>query len=101
MADEDQYKAEIVQVFDDCKMPYIFGDEELPLLITSGQGIHLDNYCRWYPKKAENPKEVGGMCFFKDEKQQQAGKELNKWLLDHGMEWDKNNEYFYVLIYIS
>lgn len=105
MPDKDQYKdtkSETIQVFDGSNMPYMFGKEELPLLVTSGQGVDSsDCYCRWYPKKPEDSKQVGNYCFFKTEQEQQAGLELNKWLLAHGMIWDKSNEYFHILIHID
>lgn len=100
---EDRYKntkPELIQVFDSCKIPHMFGDEETSIIIAGNDGIGNDTYHRWYPDRIEK-KEIGEWNFFKNKKEWEASKLLNQWFFDHGMKVDKNNKYFYVLIHIG
>lgn len=73
-----------VQVFDWLKMPHSIS-EKVAEFFEAGNG----SYHRWYPR---------------DDWQYPGAKlkeEVNKWLLENGMEVDKDDKYFYVLIYVS
>ena len=100
---EDYYKdakPELIQVYDSCSMPHKFGTEETSILVAGQDGAGNDTYHRWYPDRVEK-KEIGKYEHFKNEKELEAGQLLNNWLIEHGLEWDKENKYFYVLIYVS
>lgn len=101
---KDYYKdtrPELMQVFDSCQMPHMFGTEETSILIAGPDGAGNDTYHRWYPKKAAGRVKVGRYEDFKTEEGLKAGRLLNKWFIAHGMVWDKEDKYFHVLIHIS
>ena len=60
-----------------------------------------DTYHRWYPKDVKDSEEVGQFCKFKNKKEQNKFKILNKWLIKNGMEIDDKNDYFHILIHMS
>jgi len=90
----------LIQLFNWLDIPRELG-EDSTLLISGNEGASNDSYHRWYPSKAEDPEEVGKWCFFKSKEDQETGKLLNKWLIENGMKWDKEDKCFHVLIHIS
>ncbi len=100
---EERYKdikPKIKQVFDSLNMPHSFGEKETTLII-GGKYDHCgnDTYHRWYPDKVEK-KDIGKYCDFDTEKDWEAAKALNDWLLAHGMVI-KDEFCFHVLIHVS
>lgn len=93
-------KMKLIQFFDWLYMPHEMNEEETSILIAGPDGAGNDTYHRWYPKRVEEGK-IGRFEHFKDEKELEAGRLMNQWLIEHGMEWDKEDKYFHVLIQIS
>ena len=98
---EDTYKdtkPKIMQVFDSCQMPHMFGDKDTAEIVSRGcEGVNNDTYHRWYPDKVR-AKEVGKYEQFRTEEDWEAGNAFNEWLLAHGMVDEPENKYFHVLI---
>ena len=92
-------KPKLRQVFDWTKMPLEFNGIETTDLITGREGAINDSYHRWYPDRITE-KEIGEYDHFKDEAHWKAGKQLQKWLLSHGLKI-KDEFCFHVLIHIS
>lgn len=93
-------KPDIIQVFDSCKIPDEFGGEETTLIIGGKyEGCGNDTYHRWYPDRIEK-KEIGEYKHFETEKDWEAGKLFNDWLLTHGMVVNPDTFCFHVLIYV-
>ena len=90
---------ETKQLFDWFNMPHEFSEQESTILIGGYEGCGNDTYHRWYPDRVNKPH--GKYEYFKTQQELKAGKELNQWLLDNGMEIDKSDEYFHVLIHVS
>jgi len=77
---------ELIQVFNWLSMP----DEIGRPLVDCFERVNDDSYHRWYPHKMdEHGFDVG------------VAADVDRWLIDQGMQRDENNKYFYVLIYIS
>jgi hypothetical protein len=98
---EDSYKdtkPDIMQVFDSCKMPHMFGGKDLAEIVSDGcEGVNNDTYHRWYPDRIRK-KEIGKYEHFKTEQDWEAGNALNEWLLAHGMTDEPDTFCFHVLI---
>lgn len=78
---------ELKQLFKWSDMPNEFAGEEACLVFSGFDGADGGHYYRWYPNEVKEDN--------------LPGKELNQWLLDNGMIIDKDDKYFYVLIYID
>jgi ABC-type phosphate/phosphonate transport system ATPase subunit len=91
-------KPENKQVFDYNDMPFSFEGEETSIIIAGKDGAGNDTYHRWYPGRLRE--EVGKYKHFETQKELEAGKALNEWLLQNGMVI-KNEFLFHVLIHIS
>jgi hypothetical protein len=89
-----------VQLFDYTDMPHEFEGMETTLIVAgSYEGCGNDTYHRWYPDRVIE-KKIGQFEHFENEKEWEAGKALNNWLLKHGM-IIKDEFCFNVLIHVS